>query len=75
MRKTIAAHTAPGSGYPPFFSVDDVGDAVVVTLRGKQVRDDARGHDLPGPLAEMRLSDAEWADLVTACNLYKRGAK
>jgi hypothetical protein len=73
MRKTIASHTPAESSYPPFISVDDVGNAIVVTIRGKRVRDDARGYDLPGPLAEMRLSDAEWADLVTACNLYKRG--
>lgn len=73
MRKTIAAHTAPESNYPPFIRVEDVGNGVLVTLRSKKGRNDA-GHDLPGPLAEMRLSDAEWADLVTACNLYKRGA-
>jgi len=72
MRKTVTAFTAPERDYPSFIRVEDVGNGVLVTLRGKKGRNDA-GYDLPGPLAEMRLSDAEWADLVTACNLYKRG--
>lgn len=72
-RKDIAAFTADECSYPAFVAIYDHGDAVVVTLRGKRVRNEAKGCDFPGPLAEIRLTHDEWAKIVADAAAYKRG--
>ena len=73
MRKDIAAFTAvDNSTYPAFVSIHDHGEEVVITLRSKQVRNDVKGRNDPGPIAEMRTSHDEWAKIVAAAAAYKR---
>ena len=73
MRKDIAAFTAvDNSTYPAFVSIHDHGEEVVITLRSKQVRNDAKGRNDPGPIAEIRMTHDEWAKIVTQASDYKR---
>ena len=73
MRKDIAAFTADDNSiYPAFVSIHDHGEEVVITLRSKQVRNDVKGRNDPGPIAEMRLTHDEWAKIVTQASDYKR---
>ena len=73
MRKDIAAFTAvDNSTYPAFVSIHDHGEEVVITLRSKQVRNDVKGRNDPGPIAEIRLTHDEWAKIVTQASDHKR---
>ena len=73
MRKDIAAFTAvDNSTYPAFVSIHDHGEEVVITLRSKQVRNDVKGRNDPGPIAGMRMTHDEWAKIVTQASDYKR---
>ena len=75
MRKDIAAHTAvDNSTYPAFVSIHDHGEEVVITLRYKQVRNDVKGRNDPGPIAGMKMSWAEFDKFVADIGGYKRSA-
>lgn len=72
-RKDIAAHTtADNSTYPAFVSIHDHGEEVVITLRSKQVRNDVKGRNDPGPIAGMKMTHEEWAKIVADAAAYKR---
>lgn len=72
MRRDIAAFTAPDDNLPAFISVQDLGGDVLVTIRGKRVRNDAKGHDDPGPIAEIRVSHEAWAKIAADATAYRR---
>ena len=72
--KTITAFTASEPVYPALVSINDYGERIGIMVRGRKTHDEKTGYDKPGPLAEIRLTHEEFVDLVTACNLYKRGA-
>ena len=71
-RKDIAYHGGPDCQYPTFISIHDHGSDVCVTLRGKQVRNDAKGRNDPGPIAGMKMTHEEWAKIVADAAAYKR---
>ena len=73
-RKDIAAHTAvDNSTYPAFVSIHDHGSDVCITMRSKQIRNDVKGRNDPGPIAELRMTHDEWAKIVADAVAYKRG--
>ena len=75
MRKDIAQFTALSPSdwqYPAFVAVHDYGDKVGVTVRGKRVRNDAKGRDDPGPMAEVVMSHDDWAKMLADAVAYKR---
>lgn len=74
MRENIAAFTNEDFEYPEFISVHDLGEDVQITLRGKKVRDVTRGCNLPGPLAGVKMSWAEFDKFVADIGGYKRSA-
>lgn len=73
MRRDIAAFTASDDNLPAFISVQDLGSDVLVTIRGKRVRNDVKGRDDPGPTAEIRMPGLAWDMIVADAKAYKRG--
>jgi hypothetical protein len=73
MRKDIAGFTADEDHLPAFVSIEDLGDTVIATMRGKRVRNDLKGRDDPGPMAEVIMTHEAWAKVVAAAAAYKRG--
>lgn len=71
-RKTIAYHGGPDCRYSEFVSVHDHGEHVCLTMRSKQVRNDARGRYDPGPMAEVVMSHEAWSKFVADAVAYKR---
>jgi len=75
MRKDIAQFTslAPRDWqYPAFVAIHDYGSDVGITVRGKRVRNDAKGRDDPGPMAEVVMTWTEWRKVVADAAAYKR---
>ena len=72
MHETMAAFTSDDYELPEFISIHDLGGDVHVTLRGRKVRDVARGCNLPGPLAGIKMSWDEWDKFVSDINGYRR---
>jgi len=77
MRKDIAQFTSlhPHDWqYPAFVAIHDYGSDVGITVRGKRVRNDAKGRDDPGPMAEVVMSHEAWAKMLADAVAYKRSA-
>ncbi len=72
MREPIAYHGGQDCQYPDFASAHDHGEHVCLTVRGKQIRNDAKGRYDPGPMAEMVMSHEAWAKMLADAVAYKR---
>ena len=72
MRENVATFTSDDWELPAFVAIHDLGEDVQITLCGKKVRDVTRGCNLPGPLAGVKMSWAEFDKFVADIGGYKR---